>query len=49
MPKKATMSNSKSCDHSDKKKCVCGGHSNKTKKSRKKDHRTNNYIETIQL
>jgi hypothetical protein len=47
MSKKAIMSNSKSCDHG-KKDCVCGGHSNKAKKSRKKNQH-NNYIDTIQL
>ena len=46
MPKKATISNSKSCNHSKK---VFSDHSNKAKKPRKKDHRINNYIDTIQL
>lgn len=39
MPKKVCGSNCKDPESRSKKKCVCGGHSNKAKKPRKKDNR----------
>ena len=38
--KKATLSNSKKCEHSDK-DCVCGGHNINNHKKNKRHYKTN--------